>query len=251
MNASSRESAWQHGTIIERRPATRRSRGQSVRRVLGAVAWHGVMLLVCAFVLIPIVMVMLGSFKIGQRVLRQRPMASPSPSTSTITARPGTRPISRRRCATASSSTGIGVFFSTILACFAAYGLARFRFAGRTRHPPALCRRTRRAGPTDHPAALRPLPPDLILGSLWSLIAGLLRLRHPPRRARHDRLLRRPPERPGRRRPDRRRQPLRDLPEDHAAADPPGHRRGRHPQRRLDVERLLPRLHPDHNREDR
>ena len=33
------------------------------RRIAGAVAWHGVLLVVCAIVLIPIVMVVLGSFK--------------------------------------------------------------------------------------------------------------------------------------------------------------------------------------------
>src|SRR5918998_4581837 len=33
------------------------------RQLLGTAAWHAVMLLVCAFVLIPIVLVVLGSFK--------------------------------------------------------------------------------------------------------------------------------------------------------------------------------------------
>src|SRR3954447_17887190 len=34
-----------------------------LRRIGGAVAWHAVMIVACAFVLIPIVMVVLGSFK--------------------------------------------------------------------------------------------------------------------------------------------------------------------------------------------
>jgi ABC-type glycerol-3-phosphate transport system permease component len=35
----------------------------SFRRVAGAMVWHGTMILACAFVLVPIVMVVLGSFK--------------------------------------------------------------------------------------------------------------------------------------------------------------------------------------------
>ena len=34
-----------------------------MRRIAGAAAWHGVLIVACAFVLVPIVMVVLGSFK--------------------------------------------------------------------------------------------------------------------------------------------------------------------------------------------
>src|SRR6188768_2207041 len=45
-------------------PAPSRPNWQrTLRRIGGAVAWHAVMIVACAFVLIPIVMVVLGSFK--------------------------------------------------------------------------------------------------------------------------------------------------------------------------------------------
>jgi ABC-type glycerol-3-phosphate transport system permease component len=36
---------------------------RTLRRITGVVAWHGVLIMACAFVLVPIVMVVLGSFK--------------------------------------------------------------------------------------------------------------------------------------------------------------------------------------------
>lgn len=108
------------------RPPWRRTAG----RVLGGVLWHAVMLLVCAVVLVPIAMVVLGSFK----------------SVNEFFAAPYGLPESfglenyRRAWEEANLSvalrnsfvaTGLGVGFSTVLAALAAYGLARFRFDGR------------------------------------------------------------------------------------------------------------------------
>ena len=44
-------------------PGVRPGWQRSFRRIAGAAAWHGVLIVACAFVLIPIVMVVLGSFK--------------------------------------------------------------------------------------------------------------------------------------------------------------------------------------------
>lgn len=109
---------------------SRGNAGRVARRVLGEVAWHGVMLLVCAIVLAPIAMVILGSFKSVDEFF-STPYALPR-SLDLANYRKAwdeaNLPIALRNSLIA---TGLGVLFSTILACLAAYGLARFRFPGR------------------------------------------------------------------------------------------------------------------------
>src|SRR5215208_1164692 len=100
------------------------------RRVAGAVAWHGTMIVACAFVLIPIVMVVLGSFKTVNEFF-----ASPYGLPESFGLHnyqkafaEANLPVALRNSIV---STRLGVAISTTLAGLAAYGLARFRFAGR------------------------------------------------------------------------------------------------------------------------
>lgn len=108
-----------------------RPRWQKVAgRIAGGVLWHAVMILVCAVVLVPIAMVVLGSFK------------SVNEFFSTPYGLPETFALDNYRRAweeanlsvalrNSAISTGLGVLFSTLLAGLAAYGLARFVFRGR------------------------------------------------------------------------------------------------------------------------
>ncbi|MBW3631726.1 MAG: carbohydrate ABC transporter permease [Chloroflexi bacterium] len=102
----------------------------SVRRIAGAAVWHGVMLVACAFVLIPIVMVVLGSFKSVNEFF-----ASPYGLPESFGLHNYEKAFAEANLPVALRnsiiSTGLGVAISTVLAGLAAYGLARFRFAGR------------------------------------------------------------------------------------------------------------------------
>jgi raffinose/stachyose/melibiose transport system permease protein len=104
-------------------------RSKQLRRVLGSVAWHGILVFVCAVVLVPIVMVILGSFK------------SVNEFFSTPYALPEAFDLANYRKAWDEANlqvalrnsvivTVVGVAVSTALACLASYGLARFRFPG-------------------------------------------------------------------------------------------------------------------------
>jgi raffinose/stachyose/melibiose transport system permease protein len=110
--------------------APRRGWQRAARRIGGEVAWHGVMLVACAFVLIPIVMVVLGSFKTVSEFF-----ASPYSLPESFGLHnyekafaEANLPVALRNSLIA---TAVGVAASTALASMAAYGLARFRFAGR------------------------------------------------------------------------------------------------------------------------
>src|SRR5215207_7382193 len=103
---------------------------RTLRRVAGAAAWHGAMIVACAFVLIPIVMVVLGSFKTVNEFF-----ASPYGLPESFGLHnyqkafaEANLPVALRNSIV---SSGLGVAISTALAGLAAYGLARFRFAGR------------------------------------------------------------------------------------------------------------------------
>ncbi len=112
--------------IASIRPAWRKGAG----RLLGAAAWHGVMLLVCAVVLVPIALVVLGSFKSVNEFF-STPYGLPEafdPENYRRAWEEANLPVALRNSAVA---TGLGVGISTLLAGLAAYGLARFRFRGR------------------------------------------------------------------------------------------------------------------------
>jgi raffinose/stachyose/melibiose transport system permease protein len=99
-------------------------------RVLGGALWHGVMILVCAVVLIPIAMVVLGSFKSVNEFFAT-PYGLPesfAPDNYRRAWEEANLAVALRNSVVA---TGLGVLFSTVLAALAAYGLARFRFNGR------------------------------------------------------------------------------------------------------------------------
>ena len=108
----------------------RPTRLKSLRRVGGAALWHGTMIVACAFVLIPIVMVVLGSFKTVNEFFAS-PYGLPESFGLHNYQKAFTEanlPVALRNSIV---STGLGVAISTMLAGLAAYGLARFRFAGR------------------------------------------------------------------------------------------------------------------------
>jgi raffinose/stachyose/melibiose transport system permease protein len=99
--------------------------------MLGGVAWHAVMLTVCAIVLIPIIMVVLGSFKTVPEFF-DRPYGL-AESFDFFNYRKAWDEANLQRATWNSLlSTVLGVGISTVLACFAAYGLARFNFRWRT-----------------------------------------------------------------------------------------------------------------------
>jgi raffinose/stachyose/melibiose transport system permease protein len=127
------------------------------------------MLLVCAFVLIPIVMVVLGSFKTVDQFF-DKPYSLPK-SFDFFNYRKAWHEASIQSSLRNSViATVVGVLVSTVLACLASYGLARFRFRGR------LGIRMLFVGGLVVPVQLIILPIFImfrqigILGSLWSLI---------------------------------------------------------------------------------
>src|SRR4051812_19045233 len=107
---------------------TQRPRWQKRAAKLAAgIAWHAVMLVVCAFVLIPIVMVVLGSFKTVNEFF-DKPYGLPN-SFDFFNYRKAWAEANLQRATWNSLlSTVLGVVFSTSFSCLAAYGLARFNF---------------------------------------------------------------------------------------------------------------------------
>ncbi|HEY8447913.1 MAG TPA: carbohydrate ABC transporter permease [Thermomicrobiales bacterium] len=139
------------------------------RRLLGGIVWHGVMLIVCAFVLIPIVMVVLGSFKTVDQFF-DRPYGLPESFDFFNYRKAWDEANIQSSLRNSVIATVCGVFFSTVFACLASYGLARFRFRGR------LGLRLLFVGGLVVPVQLIILPIFImfrqigLLGSLWSLI---------------------------------------------------------------------------------
>ena len=99
-------------------------------KVLGEVAWHGTLILACAFVLVPIVMVFFGSFKSVPEFF-QKPYGLPESWNLENYRLAWDEGNLQRALVNSVVSTGIGVFVSTSLAAFASYGLARWLFPGR------------------------------------------------------------------------------------------------------------------------
>jgi raffinose/stachyose/melibiose transport system permease protein len=148
---------------------TKSRRRKLAGRILGEVAWHGVMLIVCAFVLIPIVMVVLGSFKTVDQFF-DKPYGLPDSFDFFNYRKAWDEANIQTSMRNSAIATAVGVLVSTTLACLAAYGLARFKFAGR------LGLRLLFIGGLVVPVQLIILPlftlfKDLhLLGGLWSLI---------------------------------------------------------------------------------
>jgi raffinose/stachyose/melibiose transport system permease protein len=138
-------------------------------KIGGAVAWHGVMLLVCAFVLLPIVMVVFGSFKTVNEFF-DKPYSLPKSFDFFNYRKAWSEANLQVSIRNSILATVIGVAISTALACLASYGLARFQFRGR------LALRMIFVGGLVVPVQLIVLPIFIlfrqihVLGSLWALI---------------------------------------------------------------------------------
>ena len=139
------------------------------KRVVLGIAWHAVMLLTCAVVLIPIVMVFLGSFKTVPEFF-DTPYGLPEAFDPFNYIKAWEEANLQRATLNSLIATVLGVLFSTILACLAAYGLARYTF--RWRMPLRLLF----VGGLVVPVQLIIIPIFVIfrqaglLGSIWSLV---------------------------------------------------------------------------------
>ena len=103
---------------------------KQVRRLLSGAIWHIVMIAVCLIVLIPIIMVVLGSFKTVNEFFA-KPYSLPESYDFFNYRKAWSEANIQTTLRNSILVTGLSVFISTILACLAAYGLARFRFNGR------------------------------------------------------------------------------------------------------------------------
>lgn len=162
-------------SVVLPRPAggeytTPRPRWRKRARAIGGnLAWHGAMLVFCAFVLLPIAMVVLGSFKTVDQFFA-KPYGLPD-SFGLFNYRKAWHEANIATTLRNSViATGVGVVVSTSLSCLAAYGLARFRFRGR------MGIRLLFVGGLVVPVQLIILPLFItfrqihLLGSLWPLI---------------------------------------------------------------------------------
>ncbi|HEY7033052.1 MAG TPA: carbohydrate ABC transporter permease [Thermomicrobiales bacterium] len=147
----------------------RSHRRKLIGRIVGSVAWHGVMLVVCGFVLIPIVMVIFGSFKTVDEFF-SKPYSLPNSFGLFNYRKAWDEANIQTTMRNSVIATAVGVIVSTTLACVASYGLARFRFAAR------LGIRLLFVGGLVVPVQLIILPLFILfkqvhlLGSLWSLV---------------------------------------------------------------------------------
>lgn len=140
-----------------------------LRKPVSTVAWYAVMIAVSLVVLIPIVLVFLGSFKSVSEFF-STPYALPK-SFDTFNYKKAWNTANLQHAALNSLiATSLGVLFSTILACLASYGLARFAFRGNSWIRLAF------VGGLVVPVQLIIIPIFVImrqaglLGSIWSLV---------------------------------------------------------------------------------
>jgi raffinose/stachyose/melibiose transport system permease protein len=150
-------------------PAAASHRRKRLAPIVTAIAWHGVMLVVCAIVLIPIVMVVLGSFKTVPEFF-VTPYGLPEAFDPFNYVKAWEEAELQRAAWNSLLSTVLGVLISTFLACLAAYGLARFDFGLR------LPMRLLFVGGLVVPVQLIIIPIFVmfrqagLLGSIWSLV---------------------------------------------------------------------------------
>ncbi len=100
---------------------------QQLRRVLGTLAWHAILIVVSLLVLIPIVFLVLGSFKTVQQFFAS-PYGLPESWTPTNYVRAWQEAAISTTFPNSLIVTVCSVALSTSLSCLAAYGLARFTF---------------------------------------------------------------------------------------------------------------------------
>ncbi len=159
----------QRTSFVEPQRSTSARVRKQIGRIIGPIAWHGVMLLVCAFVLIPIVLVMLGSFKSVAEFF-SNPYGLPESWDFFNYRKAWDEANIQVTMRNTILATVIGVVVSTSLACLVSYGLARFSFPGR------IPLRLAFIGGLVVPVQLIILPIFImfrqihLLGSLWSII---------------------------------------------------------------------------------
>jgi raffinose/stachyose/melibiose transport system permease protein len=138
-------------------------------RLLGTVAWHVTMLVVSAIVMIPIIMVFLGSFKTVPEFF-STPYGLPKAFDPFNYIKAWDEANLQRATLNSLIATVLGVIFSTILASLAAYGLARYTF------PLRMPLRLLFVGGLVVPVQLIIIPIFVmfrqagLLGSIWSLV---------------------------------------------------------------------------------
>jgi raffinose/stachyose/melibiose transport system permease protein len=111
-------------------PAPSGRKHNTSRKIAETVLWHVTLLLACAFVLFPIVMVFFGSFKSTSEFFKHP--YDPPISWALMNYRQAWNEANLQNALKNSIiSTAFGVGVSTFLAALASYGLSRFRFAGR------------------------------------------------------------------------------------------------------------------------
>ncbi len=148
---------------------SQRSSRKPLMKIVSAVAWHAVMIGVSAVVLIPIVLVLLGSFKTVPEFF-DRPYGLPVAWDPFNYIKAWDEANLQRATLNSLIATLLGVGISTILASLAAYGLARYDF--RWRMPLRLAF----VGGLVVPVQLIIIPIFVmfreagLLGSIWSLV---------------------------------------------------------------------------------
>lgn len=148
---------------------SQRSSRKPLTKMLGAVAWHAVMIGVSAVVLIPIVLVLLGSFKTVPEFF-DTPYGLPEAWDPFNYFKAWNEANLQRATLNSLIATLLGVGISTMLASLAAYGLARYDFRWR------LPLRLAFVGGLVVPVQLIIIPIFVmfreagLLGSIWSLV---------------------------------------------------------------------------------
>lgn len=142
---------------------------RTIRKPISTIAWYAVMLAVSFVVLIPIILVIFGSFKTVNEFF-STPYGLPKQFDFFNYRKAWNTANLQRATMNSLIATSLGVFFSTVLACLASYGLARFEFRGRGWIRLAF------VGGLVVPVQLIIIPIFVImrqtglLGSIWSLV---------------------------------------------------------------------------------
>jgi raffinose/stachyose/melibiose transport system permease protein len=143
---------------------------RQIHKPVATIAWYAVMIAVSMVVLIPIVLVFLGSFKSVPEFF-STPYALPKAFDTFNYEKAWNTADLQHAALNSLIATSLGVLFSTTLACLASYGLARFSFRGNSWIRLAF------VGGLVVPVQLIIIPIFVImrqtglLGSIWSLVA--------------------------------------------------------------------------------
>jgi raffinose/stachyose/melibiose transport system permease protein len=141
-----------------------------IHKPVSTLAWYAVMIAVSLVVLIPIVLVFFGSFKSVPEFF-STPYALPEAFDTFNYEKAWNTADLQHAALNSLIATSLGVLFSTILACLASYGLARFAFRGNSWIRLAF------VGGLVVPVQLIIIPIFVmmrqtgLLGSIWSLVA--------------------------------------------------------------------------------